>query len=373
MRYHILVSSAAAPEEKHLASKDRDLGILRSVHTEHKATLKKDVLHLSGIAAEAFKALKSNKQERLLSKIQNYPIPFYFFDEMEMKKLAAKIQPDDSLVFHGDGSIFTIGLSEPSGFDLTPLKLAKRLADYQFPQKIPFSIELMACNLGSTWHGLNFAQILSLGLKYIYDFRELKVIAYAGYILENRTAGKYSIALDIERKKGQHAPLEAARVTYLSGQVFETPKKRANLDGYELSWASSYIKQVTTEKKNVMMHFMQSLALDYFRSLVNPKTIEDFRCFVHLLQVAEKKGLYASIGCKIQNELNWYFSKSDNLSALNQVVKSIHISRFPEVYQSFGFQAWRAETIEESLRQHRFFAGLSSPEERGLALVKSML
>lgn len=371
MRYHILVSTAAAPQKIHLKS-GKSLGQLRGSHREHKETLKRDVLHLAGLTPEKFKKMKFPAQARLLSKLQDYPLPFYFFDQCAMRELAKRLKKHDSLVLHGDGSVFSIGLSEPSVFDLSPVKLAERLNDYDFPKDLEFQIELLACNLGSSWHGINFAQILSQGLKHLYQFEQVKVHAYAGYIVENRTGGKYFVALDIDLKKGQHAALEDARVTYLSGCLVTKAKKSANLNKFEMNSMLDEIKQIREEQRMIIWSYLQQVVHDYLLSKANPKTIAEFRYFMFMMQALARGGI-SSIDAQINAQIQRYYAKDDVLAYLDKPMKSLCLSDFPQVYQSLGFEAWRAETIEESLMQHRFFARLALREERRLAFHQFML
>jgi|GEM_PF-3892062 len=107
----------------------------------------------------------------------------YIHDKKSMRELLTTLNPEDSLVIHGDGSPVIVGFQEPSRFDMTAPGLAKLLKDYGIPNGV--KIDCLSCDTATKpdtkTRQYNFAKDLSDSLCRL-GIKDVSVSGYTGII-----------------------------------------------------------------------------------------------------------------------------------------------------------------------------------------------
>jgi len=222
----------------------------------------KELLGLVSIAIT-----KTNKREQSSS----FKEPFFLYDQKSMTTLMSMIENGDEIILHGEGQPFVIGLEVPcEQYDLNAYKLASLLERYGMPDR-NISINLLSCNSGLDYKDadkkidINFTRDMSRALHFLFDYNNISVIGYTGFIVDKEKAGKYSVSSGIDNDKGKrstHASLEEASVEYKQNVEVKTGRVLGNLANIAFSWASPYILKAHAGNMEVKIEEAKALKIE---------------------------------------------------------------------------------------------------------------
>lgn len=227
---------AAAKQLKEVATK---------CYTKEKTTFLKDLVRTD---PKNFKKI----QRDLISN----PSVYCLYDKESMQNLVGKLKHDDTVVLHGEGQPFLVGLASMSKYDLDAVSFAQLLNEAKFPDDV--NIELYTCLSAVNYidgdYNYNFARDTSEALHYLHGYKNIHVSGFAGLIVDKEN-GKFSVSKTVKRNPGDHLSIDAARITYLNGEkTKKSPEEPRSTMSYD--WATAYIqkakigKDIIKEKKS---------------------------------------------------------------------------------------------------------------------------
>ena len=226
-----------------------------------QSSLKKRISSLVGAAGEfyatAVKCAEKERKEYLKSKegspdlskirraISNEPYVYFLYDRDSMSKLTEKLTPGDTIVLHGEGQPFVIGLDSSTPYDLDATKLARLLKEANLIDGV--NIELLTCNSAVDYTvedglTLNFARDTSEALHFLCGYQNINVSGYSGLIVDKEN-GKFSVSKTIAgRNAGDKLSVDAARITYKNGVKDPSSPVELDLSHMAYGWARRYIE-----------------------------------------------------------------------------------------------------------------------------------
>jgi hypothetical protein len=219
MKYHLLpISRNLTPDEL----KDK--------------TLRNDFNALKKEMTDTVKKL--DKKEKGM----HYKELFYLEDQDSIALLISKLVDGDEIVLHGEGNPFVIGLNHASRFDLSPFRLAEKLATNNLPD-IAININLLACDSAVPYREFNYVRDSAAALGIFFDYKNPNFIGYTGMIKVNSN-GKYSVSSSHGKcTKGTHARLEDAAVIYNGERLVKQGRMLSDFTEKDFQFALSYMNE----------------------------------------------------------------------------------------------------------------------------------
>ena len=209
---------------------------------------------------DAVKALNNEMTAtlvKLLKKKQECHDPemYYLHHSCSLEHLGSQVHDGDEIIIHGEGYPFLVGPNELGPFTVT----AKHLADIINTAKIPdlnLNLQLLTCNSATSYENSNFARDLSRALYYCYDYKNISVTGYTGFI-ESKSNAKYTVASTLSGRltKGTHASLSKAAKTYKNGRLIDAGGivLIESLSDIGDSWAGFFISKTKAEREEVKL------------------------------------------------------------------------------------------------------------------------
>ena len=179
---------------------------------------------------------------------------FYLYDASSMQQLKQLLSNSsaelmDEIIIHAEGYPFMIGPSISGGdFSISAFDLASYLKKNVLSVH-PIHINLLACNSATNFRGSNFSRDLSRALTYCFNFPDINVIGYTGFVSVRNNA-KFAVSSVLGRSiKGSHANLDDAKMIYNSGEVIDCGRQLiGDLSDYGFDWAREYIEKMHTQR-----------------------------------------------------------------------------------------------------------------------------
>jgi hypothetical protein len=179
---------------------------------------------------------------------------FHLHDSNSMSILRENLANHDEIIIHAEGYPFLIGPTESGPYTLTPLDLARLLHREKLPD-VHVTINLLSCNSATEYQGSNFAKDLSRFLHVYFQYNELIISGYTGFI-EVKSNAKYAVSSVLGKStKGTHASVDDAVMQYRNGEDVVSNAGRTvlihSLSSIGDSWAGFYARKTLDDRQFV--------------------------------------------------------------------------------------------------------------------------